>query len=91
MKNNKGNRQRITFLKYKKRIKCFVSNTTVYIKRNGERIYHPKAIDVIKDRGQLCYKTTSTPCSCSMCACYKYNRKEFKKETRRLIEDYKMR
>jgi len=89
MTNNKARRREVTFLKYKKRIKRWVSNCSYYIKQDGEKIYRPKAIDIIKDRGQLVYKSTSTPCSCSMCAYYKYDRKEFRKETKRLIKEWK--
>jgi hypothetical protein len=46
--------------------------------------------DIIKDslEGIGCYqklRTMSTRCSCSMCAYYKYERKEFKNDTRRIL------
>lgn len=62
--------------KYKKRIKLFASKTHIYINKNGDYIYNPKAIDVTNDYlGQLHYRTTSTPCSCYLCSGHKkYNR-----------------
>lgn len=84
---NKGRRQELKQLKYLKRIKRFVAGNHCYVNREGNYIYQPKAVDVVKDRGQLIYKTTSTPCSCWMCSgYYKYKRTEFKKQTRLLIE-----
>lgn len=61
-------------LKYKKRIQLFVSRCDIYVSRQGEYIYNPKTIDVIKDNGQLAYRNSSTPCSCFMCSHKKYNR-----------------
>ena len=33
------------------------------------------------------YKTTGTPCSCWMCRGMEYDRKEYKKETLRIIKE----
>ena len=32
-------------------------------------------------------KTTSRPCSCSMCSCYKYDRKKYRRETKRILKE----
>ena len=32
--------------------------------------------------GTLCYKSTGTPCSCWLCRREKYNRNEFKNQTK---------
>ena len=66
--NNKGERVRQTKKRYKKRVKRIINNTDIYINSKGEVIHNPKAIDVIKEKALMCYKTTSTPCSCSMCS-----------------------
>ncbi len=85
---NKGRRNELTFLKYKKRIKRFAQSACLYVDRDGNYIYDPKTIDIINDKGQLIYKTSATPCSCWMCSgYYKYNRIEFKKEAQRLIDE----
>ena len=86
---NKKRRLELTFLKYKKRIERWVhTNCGTYRNRDGVEIQHPKTVDVIKDRGQLVYKTTSVPCSCYSCSgYYKYRRKDFKKETLRILKE----
>lgn len=33
------------------------------------------------------YRTTGTPCSCPLCSYGKYNRKEFKKQTKRVLKE----
>jgi hypothetical protein len=85
---NKQRRNEITYLKYKKRIKRWVSNCSIYHDRNNNIIYNPKTIDVLKDRGQLVYKTQAVPCSCWMCSKYwKYKRHLKKQEDRKLIQE----
>lgn len=84
---NKGRRNELTLLKYKKRLRRFVQNTNLYIGQSGE-YNHPKTCQLFEDREQLIYKTTSTPCSCYMCSgYYKYKRHEKKREDRRLIQE----
>jgi hypothetical protein len=85
---NKKRRNEITYLKYKKRIKKFVAGCRTYVDKNGKCIYNPKAIDIIKDRGQLIYKTSATPCSCWCCSGeYKYKRHLKKREDYKLIRE----
>lgn len=84
---NKKIRQDLKQLKYQQRIKRFVLGLDTYITRDGERIHQPKAADVIADKGQLNYMTTSTPCSCWMCAYNKYRRHEQKIENRKMLEE----
>ena len=38
--------------------------------------------DMYNAPGTLCYKSTGTPCSCWLCRREKYNRNEFKKQTK---------
>lgn len=84
---NKKRRNEITYLKYKKRIKRFAATCSSYMNRNGQRLYNPKWIDIVKDQGQLIYKTTSTPCSCWGCSKeYKYKRHKQKQENYKLIQ-----
>jgi hypothetical protein len=85
---NKQRRNEITNLKYKKRIQRFAASCSIYVNREGKYVYSPKAVDIIKDRGQLIYKTSATPCSCWMCSGEgKYKRYEQKKETQRIIRE----
>ena len=86
---HKGRRNELTFLKYKKRIRRFAATADIYVDREGNYIYSPKTVDVLRDKGQLGYKTTSVPCSCWMCSGeYKYKRHLQKLENRKLINEF---
>ncbi len=85
---NKKRRQELNQLKFIKRLKRAVATIHLYVNRDGEYVRNPIVQDVLDDNGMLYYKTTSTPCSCWMCAYDKYRRYEVKKETRRLIQEY---
>jgi hypothetical protein len=86
---NKARRTELTQLKYEKRIRRWVASLSMYICQDGSSIQNPKAVDVIRDRGQLLYKAQSTPCSCWMCSgYYKYNRNDKRNEDRRLLNEY---
>jgi queuine/archaeosine tRNA-ribosyltransferase len=87
---NKARRHELKMLKYKKRIQKFAAKSDIYVTRSGDYIYNPKTVDIIKDNGQLHYRSHSTPCSCYMCSPYKYNRAkvkaQYRKPTIRLFE-----
>ena len=85
---NKYERNQKKIQKYKKRVKLHASGLDIYIKRDGTRIYNPKSIDIINDKGFLFLKTTSTPCSCWMCAFNKYDRSKQKEENYKLIKNF---
>ncbi len=85
---NKKVRQERKQLKYEKRIRRFVASVTLYVNREGEYIYYPTTQYIMRDNGQLAYKTCSTPCSCWGCSGeYKYKRHEQKKIEMRLIQE----
>ena len=48
---------------------------------------HPRWFELAKEKWAQVYKTTGTPCSCWMCRGFEYDRKEYKKETRRIIRE----
>ena len=54
---------------------------------NGNLIEHPHWFELAKQKWNYIYKTTGTPCSCWMCKGESYNRREYKKETRRVIKE----
>lgn len=54
---------------------------------NSEKVYHPHWFELAKSEWYRAYKTTGTPCSCAMCRGESYNRREFKKETKRIIKE----
>ena len=86
---NKQRRNELTQLKYEKRVKRWVASLGIYICRDGNRIRNPKASDVIRDKGQLGFKSHATLCSCWCCSGYKkYSRNDKKEEDRRLLDEY---
>ena len=51
-------------------------------------LYAAYGTPVIREDGSIDnHQTTGTPCSCWMCRGEKYNRKEYKKETLRIIRE----
>ena len=44
--------------------------------------------ELAKEHWAQVYRTTGTPCSCWMCRGNEYDRKEFKKETKDILNDY---
>lgn len=84
---NKKIRRDLTYLKYKKRVSQLVQNMDVYITNDGDWIYNPKVVDVLKDRGFYILKTSSVLCSCYMCAGESYNRAKKKKEDRKYLNE----
>ena len=86
---NKGRRNELTLLHYKKRLRRFANSygNYQYVGRNLKK-NHPKTCELFDAREQLVYKTASTPCSCYMCSGYwKYRRCEKKREDVRLINE----
>jgi hypothetical protein len=86
---NKKRRNDLAWYKYRNRVERWVANLTIYISRDGEYVYHPKALDVMRDGGQRKLKHTSTLCSCYCCSgYYKYRRHEVKVETQKLLKEF---
>lgn len=85
---NKERRHELKMLQYKRRVKRFAASIDTYIKRDGQHIQHPKTIDILKDNGQLHYKTSSTPCSCYLCSHSKYNRAKIKSDYRKHDKEF---
>lgn len=54
---------------------------------DGNRIYHPHWFELAKQKWNQIYKTTGRPCSCCICKGERYDRRDFKKETNRIISD----
>lgn len=55
--------------------------------KEGNWIEHPHWFELSKDKWSQVYKTTGTPCSCCICKGEVYNRREYKKETLRIINE----
>ena len=54
---------------------------------NGERVSNPRWIDLYKANWMPMYKSVRVPCSCWMCRGEEYNRRAYKKETVRILDD----
>ena len=60
---------------------------TLIERDDGSYYEHPHWFELAKDKWAQVYKTTGTPCSCWMCRGFEYDRKEYKKETLRIIRE----
>ena len=54
---------------------------------DGNIIEHPHWFELAKQKWNHIYKTTGTPCSCCICKGERYNRRDFKKDTQRIIRE----
>ena len=54
---------------------------------DGNIIEHPHWFELAKQKWNHIYKTTGRPCSCWLCKGERYNRKNFKKDTYRIIRE----
>jgi hypothetical protein len=54
---------------------------------DGNLIEHPHWFELAKQKWNHIYKTTGTPCSCCICKGERYNRRDFKKDTQRIIRE----
>ena len=54
---------------------------------DGNIIEHPHWLELAKQKWNHIYKTTGRPCSCSLCKGERYNRKDFKNNTYRIIRE----
>ena len=48
---------------------------------------YPHWFELAKDKWAKVYQSTGTPCSCWICRKERYNRREYKKETLRIIRE----
>jgi hypothetical protein len=72
---DKGRRNELGKLKYKRRVKESIGRIWHYKTKAGKEIIEPKASEVIKDGGLIHLKDNPRPCSCFVCSPNKYNRR----------------
>lgn len=85
---NKKRRQELKELKYRKRLKYWVSVWNKHTTKEGIEIVNPTVNDLVEDGAYLHLKTQAVMCSCEMCSkYYKYRRHEFKAITKKQIKD----
>ena len=59
----------------------------VIIHEDGSVVDYPHWFELAKDKWAKVYQSTGTPCSCWICRKERYNRREYKKETLRIIRE----
>ena len=57
------------------------------IREDGSVNNHPHWFELAKEKWARVYQSTGTPCSYWMCRGEEYNRREYKKETLRIIRE----
>ena len=86
-KRNKFWRRQQMARVFKARMVRYAALGESHLMEDGTILDNPHWFELAKDRWAQVYKTTGTPCSCWMCRGFEYERKDFKKETRRIIEE----
>ena len=86
-KRNKFWRKQQCFRVFKARMILFATYECCIFDEEGNRVINPHWFELAKDKWAQVYKTTGTPCSCWMCRGFEYDRKEYKKETLRIIRE----
>ena len=72
---------------FKARMILYAAYGHCIIREDGSYYEHPRWFELAKEKWAQVYKTTGTPCSCWMCRGFEYDRKEYKKETLRIIRE----
>ena len=86
--------KRNKFWRREKQARVFKSRMILYatygvsvVREDGGVDNHPHWFELAKERWARAYKSTGTPCSCWMCRGEGYDRREYKKETLRMIRE----
>ena len=58
-----------------------------FIDDEGNCIQHPHWFELAKQRWNYHYRSMRTPCSCWLCRGEKYNRREYKKDSLRIMKE----
>ncbi len=73
---------------WRNRIKHYANLGNQIIDCEAHRFINPRDWKVYKSKSWMnVLKTTATPCSCWMCRNYLYDRLDFNRETRRIINE----
>lgn len=87
-KRNKLWRKRHQWRLFKAKMILMAANQHCIVDDDGMKIQHPHWFDCAKQSWNFKYKTMRTPCSCYLCRGESYNRRDYKKETLRILNDY---
>lgn len=72
---------------FKKRMVYYASLQTGYFDYYGEYHLPLHWFELAKEHWAQVYKSTGTPCSCMLCQGEKYDRLEYKRETRQMLRE----
>ena len=72
---------------FKARMILYAAYGTPIIHEDGSMDNHPHWFELAKEKWAKVYQSTGTPCSCWICRGEEYNRREYKKETVRIIRE----
>lgn len=72
---------------YAAKMKLFASYGGEFIFDDDKRVINPRWIELYKANWNPIYKTVRTPCSCYLCQGEKYNRRQYKQEARKLVDE----
>jgi DNA primase len=88
-RRNKYWRRQQQWRVFKARVKYYAASYESHTSRNEDGTVSAPLHwhEMAKEKWCQVYKTTGTPCSCWMCRGYSYDRKEFKKDTGRIIRE----
>ena len=86
-KRNKLWRKRHQWRLFKARMILMAANRHWAWSDDGEFLQHPHWFDCAKQSWCFQYKTMRTPCSCFLCKIERYNRRDYKKETIRILRE----
>ena len=75
------------FRVFKKRMIYYASFDSQVTMIDGQLVEHPHWFELAKSHWTQVYKSTGTPCSCMLCQGERYNRLEYKRETRRILRE----
>lgn len=87
VKRNKLWRKRHQWRLFKARMILRATYLNCLWDKDGNLVERPHWFELAKQKWNYVYKTTGTPCSCWMCKGESYNRREYKKKTRRMIKE----
>ena len=72
---------------FKARLVYFASIERNYKCADGSQHVPQHWFELATEHWMQVYRTTGTPCSCSLCKGPEYDRMEYKRETKRIIEE----
>ena len=72
---------------FKARMILYAAYGHSVIHDDGSVVEHPHWFELAKEKWAKVYQSIGTPCSCWICNGEVYNRREYKKETLRIIRE----